>query len=332
MSYYYGEASYSDYSEPAHYYDSEDTPHYCYSVPAHHDDSEDTSHYCYSVPAHHDDTTEDYGYSVYPSYSPPYIDTTHLDPSYINGVSLYDDSTISDEFHDDVPMYEDEIHPAYRDDPVDSLNEVSTWPIQPLTTFLTIDYPPNDLTTFVDSTIIDRCNTASDEELAKEASCVEEYLEEMRVWDAEDAESRALGMPVPIVNPHGQPYSESDDFRKLIHHAYYIATIQGQRIMQKAEEKVSEICDDEDMDNGDYPQLQSISPPPPPHHHHHHHTPILHLTTTKRREPRYYFGSPLRRRRQNKIRTTSPPYTRLPRPHPFSPNIHTRSHHHSHPY
>jgi hypothetical protein len=122
-------------------------------------------------------------------------------------------------------MYEDEIHPAYRDDPEDSFDEIPTWPIQLPTTCFTVDYPPNNLTTFVDSATIDRCNTASDEELAKEASCVEEYLEEMRVWDAEDAESRALGMPIPAVNPPGQPYSESDDFRKLIHHAYYITTI-----------------------------------------------------------------------------------------------------------
>ena len=134
MSYYYGETSYSDYSEPTY-----------------HNYTEDTSHYCYSVPSHYDDTTEDYDHSVYPSESLTYIDTTHLDPSYTSDVSMYEDNTIPDEFHDDVPMYEDEIHPAYCYDPVDSLDEISTPPIQPPTTCFTVDNPPNDLTILMES-------------------------------------------------------------------------------------------------------------------------------------------------------------------------------------
>ena len=58
-------------------------------------------------------------------------------------------------------------------------------------------------------------------------------------------------------------------------------------------------------------------------------TPAFLITTPKCHEPQYYFPL-LRRHRQPKSRNTTrtcpPPYIRLPKPHPISPNIHTRLH------
>ena len=94
---------------------------------------EDTSYYCYTTPAHYDNTTEDFDHSV---YSPTYIDTHLTDQHLTPLVELY---------------HEDEIHPAYCYDPVDSLDEISTPPIQPPTTCFTVNNPPIDLTILTES-------------------------------------------------------------------------------------------------------------------------------------------------------------------------------------
>src|ERR1700678_4496651 len=91
------------------------------------------------------------------------------------------------------------------------------------------------------------------------------------------------------------------------------------------EDEATKVCEDEiGIDT-----LIPLLPPPdvwsePPRI-----TPTFLITAPKYREPRYYFP-PLRRHRQpksrNTARTNPPPSTRLPKPHPKSPNIHTRLH------
>src|SRR6202522_1197168 len=91
------------------------------------------------------------------------------------------------------------------------------------------------------------------------------------------------------------------------------------------EDEATKVCEDEiDVDT-----LIPFPPPPdvwsePPRI-----TSTFLITAPKYREPRYYFP-PLRRHRQpksrNTTRTNPPPYIRLPKPHPMSPNIHTRLH------
>ena len=56
--------------------------------------------------------------------------------------------------------------------------------------------------------LYDNC---SDEQLVKHAEYLEEMLEEMRVWDAEDVIDKAMGR----TNVAAQPYQESADFKEL---------------------------------------------------------------------------------------------------------------------
>jgi hypothetical protein len=309
---------------------------------------EDTSYYCYTVPAHYDDTPANPSHQ---DYSSSYDDETQAHPYSLTS-SYHDDITPPDSFdHDNYPIYEDshhqldeyftplvelyhedEIHPAYRDHPVDSVYEDLTWPIQPPTTYTTTNEPSHDHTEPVhppinnydelDFTCYSDFTCYLDEELIQNAQFYEELLQEMIDWDVEDAENKALGRIVPGSNPPDEPYQDSDDFKRNVQSRERIRAVQRWRIEQDVKGIEDEFIEDV-IHLPAHPQsIPSLHP-----------TPIFHITTTKHRGPRYYFGSPLRRRRhQNKIRTTSPPYIQLPRPHPFSPNIHTRSHRHSHPY
>lgn len=117
------------------YYDK-DTSYYSYSVPTHYDNTPVQLSYQDYSPSYDSYNPQDPSYSLYHNdatsvsyndYQPLELTHWHLDPSYTNGVSLYDDDTISDEFHDDVPVFEDEIHPAYRDYPTLSVSDNSTW-------------------------------------------------------------------------------------------------------------------------------------------------------------------------------------------------------------
>jgi hypothetical protein len=70
----------------------------------------------------------------------------------------------------------------------------------------------------------------SDAELVQEADYWEEMLEEMRIWDIEDAENKALGRKVPNARAPPQPYRESTDFKDIERRVQYIKAIQKRRI------------------------------------------------------------------------------------------------------
>jgi hypothetical protein len=108
---------------------------------------------------------------------------------------------------------------------------------------------------------------SSDDELVQDAEHLEVMLEEMRVWDAEDAENKALGRIIPGSNPPPQPYQESDEFIRLAEEVRYIAAIQRRRI--------EEIVEDEVLEDP-IEDTQEFIPPP------HHCTPVFHLASVKR--------------------------------------------------
>jgi hypothetical protein len=218
-----------------------------------------------------------------------------------------------------------------------------------------MDESPHDFTTPIHPTtnnIYRYMDSFSDDELAQETLNVEEMLEEMRVWDIEDAENEALGRKVPGTKPPAQPYRESDDFKKLTHQMEYMEALRRERIEQDVEgmeEEVLEIvvCSPVQPHFTSPPHHDSdsnvITTPPPdicipdplplspniwykPTHH----ISAFLIAATKCREPRYYFGSPPRRRRRtlelkthnSKFNTrTLPPDIREPKPFPPAPNI-----------
>jgi hypothetical protein len=335
----------------SYYY--EDTSHYSYTIPAHY---EDTSNYSYSVPADYNLPSEPVYYDDTPS-DPIYYDDFTSDPVYYdNTISdhIYDDNTrLEPTFDDDqfspisptsyeleyepeleanhdaeavaeAIYYEEDIHPAYLDPPADS--DIVYGLAQPLPTLTTIDEPT--------STVVDYdylYDGYSDEKLIQRAENLEELLEEMRTWDAEDAENKALGRNAPGVNPPAQPYHESAEFKRLVQSAKYIEAIQKGRI----EETMDNDDDIDEAEDGNH----WLPPPILPSHHDFTNNTVstrfvstFLITANRRPEPRYYFGQPIHRRRQprphnlrNNTRTP-PPDTRLPKPHPISPNIHTRLH------
>lgn len=146
----------------------------------------------------------------------------------------------------------------------------------------------------------------SDEELRQHMRSFEESLEEMRVWDIEDAKNKASGTMLPGVNPPAQPYRESHSFKELTHWVHHIETIQRQRTNCDTEEEVSKDCDDEDKDNNEDSQpLQSLLPPQLT-------PPSLHCTLIHNLDA------------VDHLCNLSPPDIREPLPFPPSPNIITR--------
>jgi hypothetical protein len=374
MSYYYDDTSHYCYTVPAHYEDS----NYSYSVPDHYQDHESFPEPIYYVdapsePVYYDDTPSDTFYcddvppydEIHPAYlnqlTHPADTTTWSLPSYPSSPQDTTSYEIANELELEsyaetasleIPTW-DELHPIYRNQPAISNSEL----IQLDTSH--VYEPSHDYTTSADP-IIDydiNYDNYSDEKLVQEAEYWEEMLEEMRVWDAEDAENRALGRKVPGVNPPAQPYCESIDFKRIAQTTQQIASIQRGRIERIIEDEASEDCDDEEGNNDNshsiYLSTQPLSPPlshheldntvntiPPPDIFIPNPLPLspnirdkpitsaFLITAIKRREPRYYFGSPIRRRRlpQLRTRTTSPPDIRTPQPFPPSPNIPTRLH------
>jgi hypothetical protein len=306
----------------AYYY--EDTSHYCYTVPAYYDNT--SAHYdSPSDPIYYNDNpqTADLSYDDYVP-SEPYIPSESYD-DYTLPVKFCDEDTAAsnDNYlqpdpadYDDTPSY-DEIHPAYHDHPMDNnyQDSINTYP-----SHITVNAPPHDrINLTINHNDID--NYLSDDELTKRVEWLEETLKEMIDWDAEDMENRVMGRSVPGVNPPDEPYQESDEFKGLVRDLELVVAVQRRRIEGNIEDRGDEV-----LENPIAPPAPPQLIPPPPH------TPVFRLAVIKRREPRYHLGPHVRRRHFPKIRTTAPPYIRLPRPHPLSPNIHTRSHRHSCPY
>jgi hypothetical protein len=370
------------------YYD-EDSSYYCYSTPAHYVNTSSYDDYIAPVPTstYYDDSLS-YDISPDPAYyhdTPSYAEDISPDPIYFEDEvhPAYrdhpDEETKPDwssplSHEDELEVYaeiacertysEDEIHPAYLDHPVADYHEDPTELIQPHTTCITerqsepICSPTN---------LYSGHDNSSNDELTKHAEYLEELLDEMRVWDVEDAENKALGRIVPGMNPPPEPYRDSTEFKRLAQEAEYIATILRKRIEEIVEDEVLDDCSDETRDEEDeeHQILQSPAQPQPTPSSHHLTSAFL-IAAMKHREPRYHLGPHVRHRRRPKLRsykfrntrTTpppdirplkpfppspnipvrqpqlhppynhNPPDIRLPPPLPLAPNIHTRHHHH----
>ena len=332
MSYYYEDTPHYYYTVPAHYVD---TPtYYADAAPSditsgYYDDSPlydvatslydvDTSSYDVDTPLY------DVGTSSYDVVTPSYdVDTSSydVDASFDADASSFDVDTYPDPiYYDDAPTHEDDqhyvdaplvefyhrndIHPAYHDYPVlDNNHEHSA----------VTNHSPEDHIepVHLPADKYGSLNDFSDEKLVQTAQLFEEMLEEMRVWDAEDAESS--------VYPEGQRYRDSDSFKDLTQSICHIETVQRQRTERSVDVEV------EVLENQVFRLVEPIPIPLP-----HHHTPAFHCTITKRRKPRYYLGPRVRRRhppnlRSHKFRynnrTNPPPDIRPPEPFPPSPNI-----------
>jgi hypothetical protein len=319
MSYYYEDNSYYCYSEPTHYYDVSPEPIY-------HDDFP-------PEPIYHDDFPPELIYHDDIPPEPVYGDDdfVYQDSNTQSGLAHFNDVTIwlppppptSHEVVDELELdayadaaanrsySEDEIHPAYRDNPI-----IET---------VYDDDTQTPIPSFFDTTSY---NDYSDEKLELCIQGFRDTLEEMEEWDIEDAKDDAAGIiPLPA---DWKPYRESLRFAQGTRWLHRAETIQGQRMERDAED-----TDDEILENlvSSPAQTQSI-PLPLPHHDFNNNIVITHFTptfltaTTKRREPRYYFAPlPRRRRHPPELRNTTrtrPPDIRPPKPHPMSPNIHTR--------
>ena len=283
---------YDDAAHPdlIHYVDTPSHDDAAYPNPSFHVDTTTYDDAAYPDPSYHADT-HSYDDTTYPDLT--YYDETPSDMLHQDDSTTYDSHQLPL-----VELYhEDEIHPAYRDYPLDDDHEDFTWSAPSLATHITVDEPPAEHAAYCR----EHYDNMSDEELAGRIRTFEGYLEEMR--------------------PSQRDLNHEDLllFKDLVWDVQYIESVQRRRIEPKADDMENMLC-------------SMVEPQPTPSHHH---TPVLPLTTVKLkcREPRYYLGARIRRRRQpklrNKTRTALPPDIQPPKPHLPSPNINTRPHIHS---
>src|SRR6202789_3902014 len=88
-----------------------------------------------------------------------------------------------------------------------------------------------------------------DEELTQLFQVLNEELQEMISWDAEDEENRAFGRTIPGITPPNQPYRESSRFKELVQRIQHIETSQRRRIKRDAEDTEDGDGSDEDESN-----------------------------------------------------------------------------------
>ena len=318
MSYYYDDTSYDYYNEPVCYTD-EGTP-----------------------------------------YNPDYYDPAPSNPTY------YDDTPSNPVYHADTPPYdeleayaevasnriytEDEIHPAYRDHPMSSNHEDPptpehhweeyTWTRRKFDDGIIKYDPPTDPTFYIPSSH----NNAPDWDLIQSIELIGFVIEDYNELFTREADDLDL---IKEWTPN------VDRLTRVSQHMEAILT--QRRTEREVKDEAKKVCEDDDDDL----QPQSISPfhhnfdnsilttPPPdicspnplplsPNIQHKDTRLTSHflIAATKRRQPRYYFAPLPRRRHPPKLRTfnkhtrTRPPDIQPPKPHPISPNIHTRLHLH----
>ena len=337
MSYYYDDASYYHYSEPIYY---DDTPD-----PIYYDNSpSETIYYNNTLPDHiyEDD---------FPSEPAAYDDNIHSDLSHFDDVTGTWSSPLPPMLHEAVDEHEleayadatadrsyseDEIHPAYRNQPTDSDHTYFSNTIIPSEDDIHPAYrnhPPND----------------NHEELPTPEHHWEEYTWVFRmstngviVYDPpidptfytpashDNAPDWDLFQSIDLIATVIEDYGDIEERMPRIHQLTLVSRhmeeiLAKRRAERDVEDEVMKVCEDE----ANVDTLIPLPPPPdirsePPGI-----TPTFLITAPKRHEPRYYFP-PLLRHRQPKSRNTTrtgpPPYIRLPKPHPISPNIHTRLH------
>jgi hypothetical protein len=349
MSYYYGDTSYSDHGEPGYYYTA-DTPSYDANTPSYDDYTPSNDDYTPSYeeihPAYYDHlVASNYDDNLLPQPSSyKIIDADELelyaeaaanrvysyddvDPSYLdNPTDSYTDSPNT------VELLEDKTHPTYHDSSYSGSNTWTeyTWIARDLGNGIAKYNPPTDPTFYIPSSH----DNAPDWDLVQSIELIAPVLEDYREYLTRVPDDLEL-------------IEETNQLTLVLQHMGEI--LAQRRTEHGVEDESGKVCED---DNGNVPTpnsslpchnietttlpLDTLTPVPLPLSPNIQYRPTqltsaFLIAVAKHRERRYYFGSPPRRRRWNKIRTP-PPYRRLPRPHPISPNIHTRSYHHSHPY
>lgn len=358
MSYYYDDGSYYSYTDtvPTHY---EDSSTYSYSVP--------TDYYPNPEPTYYHDPPSDPIYQDDFSPEPTYCDDdlVYHDNDTQTELAHFDDATawssppppmtyeVVDE--DELEAYaeaasnrtyfEDEIHPAYRDNPIngndstESLNtfeppDIETYPVNhahPTDSnhedssdsehhweeyaWTTLEFdggiikydPPTNPTFYIPSSH----DHAPDDDLTQSVERIGLVLDDYREWFTREADDHDL---IEEWTPHVD---------RLSRVSQHMEEILIQRRMERdMMDEVRKVCDDIDSD----PQSQLTSPS----HHDFCHTSLpdicipaplplspniwskpAHLTSAflitalKCREPRYDFGPPLRRRRRPNFRNAT---------------------------
>ena len=205
--------------------------------------------------------------------------------------------------------YEDEVHPAYRNYPVNDNYEELPTPENHWEEYTWVSRRSADGAIIYDPPIDPTFYTPSSHDNAPD-------------WD--------LFQSIDLIATVLEGYGDIEERRPRIHQLTLVSRyMEGILVKRGAERDVEDeatkVCEDEiGIDT-----LIPLPPPPdvwsePPGI-----TSTFLITAPKHHEPRYYFPL-LRRHRQPKSRYTTrtgpPPHIRLPKPHPMSPNIHTRLH------